>query len=451
MTGTVEAYGAGAWCLSVPVPGSHRRRGPAHHDRSPHRSNARRHRHRALCGRCPGRGGGAVSVAHPVRRAAVRAVRHQGPDVRRGLEAVAGLHRPAARRGHARGRVRRLAGRPAVRQRRLRLVPRRCRQAVRREDHDGHQCHRRRGPGTRRGRRARRCRRQRGRLAEVRSERGRRLGLQPGLAQRRQLHLDRDRRPGQAGRAARRCDDQGRQDAVRRAARAGDPVRRQGRRRVRVPARQGRQARRQRGRHRGRRARFNGQGACRLEQFRVREQGAHLPQGRRRQARAGRPERCPLSRGRPREDRPPEPAADAGRHRHHRAARLRQHRGRGRRPGRRGPPGQGGRRARLAEEERRALGGRERPRRLRPVGRGRPHDRRRCPRLRRCRPGRAAERDRTEAAAVHTPSPATSDYAAQDGTSDDAGLGVWWLVGIGLAAGAGVGFLISSRRKTPQL
>ncbi|MGW3827138.1 prenyltransferase/squalene oxidase repeat-containing protein, partial [Streptomyces sp. NPDC005071] len=54
-------------------------------------------------------------------------------------------------------------------------------------------------------------------------------------------------------------------------------------------------------------------------------------------------------------------------------------------------------------------------------------------------------------AAVHTPSPATSDYAAQDGTSDDAGLGVWWLVGIGLAAGAGVGFLISSRRKTAQL
>lgn len=54
-------------------------------------------------------------------------------------------------------------------------------------------------------------------------------------------------------------------------------------------------------------------------------------------------------------------------------------------------------------------------------------------------------------AAVHTPSPASSDYAAQDGTSDDAGLGVWWLVGIGLAAGAGVGFLISSRRKTPQL
>nr|WTB30815.1 hypothetical protein OG781_16080 [Streptomyces sp. NBC_00830] len=54
-------------------------------------------------------------------------------------------------------------------------------------------------------------------------------------------------------------------------------------------------------------------------------------------------------------------------------------------------------------------------------------------------------------ASIHTPSPATSDYAAQDGTSDDAGLGVWWLVGIGLAAGAGVGFLISSRRKTPQL
>ncbi|MET7856469.1 prenyltransferase/squalene oxidase repeat-containing protein [Streptomyces sp. NPDC005318] len=56
-----------------------------------------------------------------------------------------------------------------------------------------------------------------------------------------------------------------------------------------------------------------------------------------------------------------------------------------------------------------------------------------------------------EPAAVHTPSPAASDYAAQDGTSDDAGLGVWWLVGIGLAAGAGIGFLISSRRKNPQL
>ncbi|MFF1835008.1 hypothetical protein ACFVXE_12515 [Streptomyces sp. NPDC058231] len=54
-------------------------------------------------------------------------------------------------------------------------------------------------------------------------------------------------------------------------------------------------------------------------------------------------------------------------------------------------------------------------------------------------------------AAVVTPSASPDDFSEQDGTSDDAGLGVWWLVGIGLAAGAGIGFLISSRRKTPQL
>lgn len=53
-------------------------------------------------------------------------------------------------------------------------------------------------------------------------------------------------------------------------------------------------------------------------------------------------------------------------------------------------------------------------------------------------------------AAVITPSATPDDFSAEDGTSDDAGLGVWWLVGIGLAAGAGIGFLISSRRKTQQ-
>lgn len=35
-------------------------------------------------------------------------------------------------------------------------------------------------------------------------------------------------------------------------------------------------------------------------------------------------------------------------------------------------------------------------------------------------------------------------------SQDDSGTSVWWLVGAGLAAGAGVGFLLSSRNKRKQ-
>ncbi|MFD6424293.1 prenyltransferase/squalene oxidase repeat-containing protein [Streptomyces sp. NPDC060198] len=43
-----------------------------------------------------------------------------------------------------------------------------------------------------------------------------------------------------------------------------------------------------------------------------------------------------------------------------------------------------------------------------------------------------------------TPTPASASAAATD---DDSGVSVWWLVGIGLAFGAGIGFLLSNRRK----
>ena len=53
-------------------------------------------------------------------------------------------------------------------------------------------------------------------------------------------------------------------------------------------------------------------------------------------------------------------------------------------------------------------------------------------------------------AATAVPSPTATNRQAADTSSDDAGLGVWWLVGIGLAIGAGVGFLLSGRRKNQQ-
>ena len=34
-----------------------------------------------------------------------------------------------------------------------------------------------------------------------------------------------------------------------------------------------------------------------------------------------------------------------------------------------------------------------------------------------------------------------------DDAEDGGGLGVWWVIGIGLAIGAGIGFLLSSRKK----
>ncbi|MGC5342705.1 prenyltransferase/squalene oxidase repeat-containing protein [Streptomyces sp. DT171] len=58
----------------------------------------------------------------------------------------------------------------------------------------------------------------------------------------------------------------------------------------------------------------------------------------------------------------------------------------------------------------------------------------------------ATRKPRTDAAAT-----ASGDKAEEGRESDDGGLGVWWLIGIGLAVGAGVGFLISGRRKNQQL
>ena len=55
-------------------------------------------------------------------------------------------------------------------------------------------------------------------------------------------------------------------------------------------------------------------------------------------------------------------------------------------------------------------------------------------------------------AATAVPSPTlTGQQPSKDKSSDDGGMGVWWLVGVGLAFGAGIGFLLSSRRKGRQL
>ncbi|MET8172130.1 prenyltransferase/squalene oxidase repeat-containing protein [Streptomyces clavifer] len=54
-------------------------------------------------------------------------------------------------------------------------------------------------------------------------------------------------------------------------------------------------------------------------------------------------------------------------------------------------------------------------------------------------------------AATAVPSPTATAQEPKDTSSDDGGLGVWWLVGIGLACGAGIGFLLSGRRKNQQL
>ncbi|MFF7255355.1 prenyltransferase/squalene oxidase repeat-containing protein [Streptomyces microflavus] len=54
-------------------------------------------------------------------------------------------------------------------------------------------------------------------------------------------------------------------------------------------------------------------------------------------------------------------------------------------------------------------------------------------------------------AATALPSPTPSGPQPSSGTeSDDGGLGLWWLVGIGLLFGAGIGFLLSMRRKKQQ-
>ncbi|MDT0490595.1 terpene cyclase/mutase family protein [Streptomyces griseus] len=54
-------------------------------------------------------------------------------------------------------------------------------------------------------------------------------------------------------------------------------------------------------------------------------------------------------------------------------------------------------------------------------------------------------------AATAVPSPTPTGAQPSSGTSsDDSGLGLWWLVGLGLAFGAGIGFLLSMRRKKQQ-
>ncbi|WP_031090108.1 prenyltransferase/squalene oxidase repeat-containing protein [Streptomyces sp. NRRL WC-3549] len=53
-------------------------------------------------------------------------------------------------------------------------------------------------------------------------------------------------------------------------------------------------------------------------------------------------------------------------------------------------------------------------------------------------------------AATAVPSPTATDSKPKNTSSDDGGLGIWWLIGIGLAFGAGIGFLLSGRRKNQQ-
>ncbi|MGW0780817.1 prenyltransferase/squalene oxidase repeat-containing protein [Streptomyces sp. NPDC002913] len=55
-------------------------------------------------------------------------------------------------------------------------------------------------------------------------------------------------------------------------------------------------------------------------------------------------------------------------------------------------------------------------------------------------------------AATAVPSPtSTAPGKPADTSSDDGGLGLWWIIGIGLVFGAGIGFLLSGRRKNQQL
>ncbi|MFD9438805.1 prenyltransferase/squalene oxidase repeat-containing protein [Streptomyces sp. NPDC060006] len=57
------------------------------------------------------------------------------------------------------------------------------------------------------------------------------------------------------------------------------------------------------------------------------------------------------------------------------------------------------------------------------------------------------------------PAPAPSDYSAapsdsadeQSGNEDDGGVSVWWIIGVGLVGGIGIGFLISGRTRKQQL
>lgn len=54
-------------------------------------------------------------------------------------------------------------------------------------------------------------------------------------------------------------------------------------------------------------------------------------------------------------------------------------------------------------------------------------------------------------AATAQPSPTPTGPQPSSGTdSDDSGLSLGWLIGIGLLAGTGIGFLLSMRRKKQQ-
>ncbi|MFE4449834.1 prenyltransferase/squalene oxidase repeat-containing protein [Streptomyces sp. NPDC056796] len=54
-------------------------------------------------------------------------------------------------------------------------------------------------------------------------------------------------------------------------------------------------------------------------------------------------------------------------------------------------------------------------------------------------------------AATAVPSPtATEPEKPADTSSDDGGLGLWWIIGIGLVFGTGIGFLLSGRRKNQR-
>lgn len=67
-------------------------------------------------------------------------------------------------------------------------------------------------------------------------------------------------------------------------------------------------------------------------------------------------------------------------------------------------------------------------------------------------------RDLVEQLGATGPAPQTAAESTEESTapsadeeSDSDGLGVWWIVGVGLVAGIGVGFLISGRNKRQQL
>lgn len=45
------------------------------------------------------------------------------------------------------------------------------------------------------------------------------------------------------------------------------------------------------------------------------------------------------------------------------------------------------------------------------------------------------------------PAPKTPDTSASSTSDDDSGFDVWWIIGIGMVVGVGIGFLVSGRKK----